>query len=304
VTFNDSKTRYADRWSDIWTPDQVRVHANDGKLVRVVEENRVAVFADYDLPRPEFLQVKNRDGFVMEAMIIKPSNFDPTKKYPVYQELYAGPHAQRVVNRWSSRNVFHQLLAQQGIVVWECDNKTASGKGAVSTWPLYKNFGPTELRDIEDGISWLKQQPWIDGDRVLLNGWSYGGFMVSYALTHSTMFKAGIAGGTVADWRDYDSVYTERYLLMPQNNPEGYKQSSPRFAAKDLHGDLLLLHGTIDDNVHLQNTIQFVWDLQQAGKTFEMMLYPKGRHGIRDKRSVSHLNRVIFDFAKRELLGE
>lgn len=303
ATFNESMTRYVDRWNDIRTPDQVRLYTSDGKLTRVIDENRATLLGEYELPQPEFLQVKNRDGFVMEAMIIKPTNFDPSKKYPVYQFLYGGPHAQQVVNRWRGQGgLFLQLVAQQGIIVWMCDNKTASGKGAVSTWPVYKNFGETELRDIEDGITWLKQQPYVDGDRVLLNGWSYGGFMVSYALTHSKMFSAGIAGGTVADWRDYDSIYTERYMLMPQNNPEGYKKSSPRFAAKDLHGNLLLLHGTIDDNVHLQNTIQFAWELQQAGKPFEMMLYPKARHGVRDKKSVNHLNHVIFDFTKRNLL--
>jgi dipeptidyl-peptidase-4 len=303
ASFNASMTRYVDRWNDINTPDQVRLYTSDGKLARVVDENRVTILGEYDLPRPEFLQVKNRDGFPMEAMILKPTNFDPSKKYPIYQFLYAGPHAQQVVNRWRGQSMlFMQLVAQQGIIVWQCDNKTASGKGAVSTWPVYKRFGETELRDIEDGISWLEKQPYVDSTRVLLNGWSYGGFMVSYALTHSTMFSAGIAGGTVADWRDYDTIYTERYLLMPQNNPEGYKLSSPRFAAKDLHGNLLLLHGTIDDNVHLQNTIQFAWELEQAGKQFEMMLYPKSRHGVRDRKLVNHLNRLMFEFTKRNLL--
>jgi dipeptidyl-peptidase-4 len=303
VKFNPSMTRYVDRWSDLRTPEQVRAHTSDGKVARVVNDNHVAALAEYELPWPELLTVKNRDGFVMEAMILKPSNFDPSKKYPVYQYLYGGPHAQQVVNRWKGQSMlFMQLVAQQGIIVWQCDNKTASGKGAVSTWPLYKNFGETELRDVEDGITWLEKQPFVDSSRVLLNGWSYGGFMVSYSLTHSKMFSAGVAGGTVADWRDYDSIYTERYMLMPQNNADGYKKSSPRFAAKDLHGNLLLLHGTIDDNVHVQNTIQFAWELQQAGKPFEMMLYPKARHGVRDKKSVNHLNRVIFDFVKRNLV--
>jgi len=303
VKFNPSMTRYIDRWSDIRTPEQVRAYSSDGKVARVINENHVAALADYELPQPEFLTVKNRDGFVMEATILKPSNFDPAKKYPVYQYLYGGPHAQQVVNRWKGQAMlFMQLVAQQGIIVWQCDNKTASGKGAISTWPIYKNFGESELRDVEDGITWLETQPYIDNTRVLLSGWSYGGFMVSYALTHSKMFSAGVAGGTVADWRDYDSIYTERYMLMPQNNADGYKKSSPRFAAKDLHGNLLLLHGTIDDNVHMQNTIQFAWELQQAGKPFEMMLYPKARHGVRDKKSVNHLNRLIFDFVKRNLL--
>jgi dipeptidyl-peptidase-4 len=305
ATFNPSMTHYADKWSDIVTPDQVRVYHADGKLAQVVDENKVAALAAYDFPKPEFLQVKTRDGFVMEAMIIKPSNFDPAKKYPVYQPLYAGPHAQTVRNAWdrsAARGRFHYLVAQQGVIVWMCDNRTASGKGAVSTWPVYKNFGELELRDIEDGITWLKSQPYVDGSRVVLHGWSYGGFMTSYALTHSTMFAGGIAGGTVADWRDYDSIYTERYMLMPQNNPDGYKKSSPRFAAKDLHGHLLLIHGTTDDNVHTQNTYQFAYDLQREGKQFELMMYPRTRHGVTDKKTIAHMQRLVLDFLQRELL--
>ena len=118
--------------------------------------------------------------------------------------------------------LYHQLLAQRGIVVWVCDNRSASGKGVESAWTVYKRLGETELADIEDGLGWLKQQPWVDGSRIGINGWSYGGFMTSYALTHSTSFAMGIAGGTVTDWRDYDSIYTERYMGMPQNNPDGY----------------------------------------------------------------------------------
>ena len=156
-------------------------------------------------------------------------------------------------NAWGgSQYMYHQLLAQHGIIVWICDNRTASGKGSrVRRGRLYRNFGEIELRDIEDGVSWLKQQPYVDGARIGIHGWSYGGFMTSYALTHSTSFVMGIAGGTVADWRDYDSVYTERYMGMPKNNPDGYRNSAPRFAAGDLHGALMLIHGTIDDNVHM-----------------------------------------------------
>lgn len=305
ATFSPSLRHYADKWSDIRTPDQVRVYRADGKLAQVVDENRVAALAAYDLPRAELLQVKTRDGFVMEAMLIKPPDFDPKKKYPVYQPLYAGPHAQRVKNEWdksATRGLLHYLVAQQGVVVWICDNRTASGKGAVSAWPAYKNFGELELRDIDDGLNWLKQQPYIDGDRILIHGWSYGGFMVSYAMTHSTMFAAGIAGGTVSDWRDYDSIYTERMMLKPQNNPEGYRKASPRFAAKNLHGRLLLIHGTTDDNVHAQNTYQFAYELQREGKTFEMMMYPRTKHGVTDKKTIAHMQKTVLEFIRRNLL--
>ena len=175
--------------------------------------------------------MKARDGFVMEAMMIKPPDFDPSKRYPVYQFTYGGPHSQEVKNVWQLQNMYHQLLAQQGIIVWICDNRTASGKGLESTWPVFKHFGEVELRDIEDGVSWLKQQRYVDGSRIGIHGWSYGGFMTAYALTHSTSFVMGIAGGTVSDWRNYDSVYTERFMGTPKENPEGYRNSSPRFAA-------------------------------------------------------------------------
>jgi dipeptidyl-peptidase 4 len=305
AVFNPSNTHYVDNWSDVQTPAQTRVHTNTGALAHVVDENKVAALSGYDIPRPEFLQIRTRDGFLMEAMLIKPPNFDPSKKYPVYQHVYGGPHVQRVLNRWdtnSLRGLFHPLVAQQGFVVFIVDNRSASGKGAVSAWPVYKNFGELELRDLEDAVAWLKQQPWIDGSRIAINGWSYGGFMVAYALTHSKTWSAGISGAPVLDWRDYDSIYTERYMRSPQNNPEGYRKSSPRFDAKNLHGRLLLIHGTTDDNVHAQNTLQFAYELQQLGKPFEMMLYPKTKHSVTNERTVFHLQQTVLDFLRRALL--
>ena len=242
----------------------------------------------------------------MEAVMFRPSNFDPSKKYPVYQLVYGGPHAPKVLNKWSGQGMqsllFLQLIAEEGAIAWIVDNRTASGKGAVSAWPIYKNLGELELRDLEDAAAWLKQQPYVDGSRMCLFGWSYGGFMVSYAMTHSKIFSAGIAGAPVTDWRDYDSIYTERIMLMPQNNPDGYRKSSPRFAAKDLHGDLLILHGTTDDNVHAQNTIHFAHELQQNGKVFEMMIYARTKHSVTDEKTVHHVQKTILDFVRRRIL--
>ena len=302
ANFNPSFTRYIDTWSDVTTPPQVRLHRADGGELRVIDDNPVTVLSEYRLAQPAFLQVQTRDGFVMEAMMIKPPDFDPSRRYPVYQHTYGGPHLQQVRNAWGGTTyLYHQMLAQKGIIVWICDNRTASGKGAVSTWPVYRNFGELELRDIEDGIAWLTEQPYVDASRIGINGWSYGGYMVSYALTHSAIFAMGIAGGSVTDWRDYDTIYTERYMQMPQNNPDGYRKSSPRFAAQDLNGQLLLLHGMIDDNVHVQNTLQFAYELQQAGKPFDMMLYPKSRHGIADPSLVKHMRTRMVDFIMKHL---
>jgi dipeptidyl-peptidase-4 len=195
-----------------------------------------------------------------------------------------------------STYLWYQLLAQHGVLVWVCDNRTASGKGAVSTWPLWKEFGKTELADIGDGLVWLKRNSWVDGERVGISGWSYGGFMTLYAMTHSKDFALGIAGGSVTDWHNYDAVYTERFLLTPQENPDGYERSSPVNDAENLHGKLLLVHGAIDDNVHPQNTMQMVYALQKAGKPFELMLYPKSRHGVTDEALVWHMREMMTEF--------
>jgi dipeptidyl-peptidase-4 len=302
ASFNSSGSYFIDSWSDVNTPAKVRVYDTNGKLVRAIDENKIDALSQYRLGKPEFLNVKTRDGFTMEAMMIKPPDFDPAKKYPVMSYTYSGPQAPQVRNQWGgSTYMFHQMLAQKGYIIWICDNRTASNKGVNSAWPLYHNFGELELRDLEDGFAWLKKQPYVDGSRIGIWGWSYGGFMTSYALTHSQTFKMGIAGGTVSDWRNYDSIYTERYMGTPQNNPEGYRKSSPVHFAKDLHGKLLLIHGAIDDNVHMANTLQFLYELQKAGKPVQLMVYPKSRHGVTDPVLLKHLRQMMMDFILENL---
>jgi dipeptidyl-peptidase-4 len=297
VSFNPTASHFIDSWNDVNTPTQVRLYDAAGKLVRPVDENKADALAKYKLGKVEFVKVKTRDGFNMEAMMIKPPDFDPSKKYPVWSYTYSGPQAPQVRNAWGgSTFMWHQMLAQKGYIIWMCDNRTASNKGVQSAWPLYKNFGELELRDLEDGFTWLKNQPYVDGSRIGLWGWSYGGYMTSYALTHSQTFKIGIAGGTVSDWRNYDTIYTERYMDTPQNNPEGYRKSSPVHFAKDLHGKLLLIHGAIDDNVHMANTVQFLYELQKAGKQVQFMIYPKSRHGVTDPVLVKHMRQMMTDF--------
>jgi len=302
ANFNPSMTAYLDTYSDVSTPPSTALYRADGTRVRVIDANEAPLMRDLRISKPEFVQVKTRDGFVMEAMMIKPPDFDPSKKYPVYEHTYSGPHAQQVRNAWSGATyLWHQFLAQHGVIVWICDNRSASGKGAESAYTSYKRMGEGELRDLEDGLKWLTSQPYIDGSRVALSGWSYGGFMTSYALTHSKMWSAGLAGGTVSDWRDYDSIYTERVMLMPQNNPEGYKATAPRWAAKDLHGNILLMHGTIDDNVHMQNTIQFIYELEKANKPYQLQVYPKSRHGVVDPALNAHMRAAMWKFIQENL---
>ena len=300
--FNPTATEYIDTWTDVNTPPEVVLRNHDGSAVRTIAENPVAALKDYKLGPTEFLHVKTRDGFTMEAQMIKPPDFDPSKKYPVMCFTYSGPHAQSVRNAWGGKNyMWHQMLAEHGYIIWICDNRTASGKGVQSTWPVFHNFGELELRDLEDGLSWLKGQPYIDGSRIGMWGWSFGGFMTSYALTHSKSFKIGIAGGTVSDWRDYDSIYTERYMGMPQKCPDAYSKSSVKLAAGNLSGKLLLIHGVIDDNVHMANTIQLIYALQNAGKQFNLMVYPKSRHGVTDPLLNKHLMQMMADFVMQNL---
>jgi dipeptidyl-peptidase-4 len=300
ATFSPSFTRYVDRWSDVTTPAQMRLHAADGAEIRVIEANPVRALAEYRTSRPEFVPVKTRDGGSMDAMLIKPPDFDPTRRYPVYQFTYAGPGASQVLNSWGGQSyMFYQLLAQSGVVVWVLDNRSASGRGVEAQWPVYGRLGEYELQDLEDGIAWLKQQPFVDASRIVLSGWSYGGFMTAYAITHSTSWSAGVVGAPVADWRDYDSVYTERLMKLPKNNPDGYRRTAPRLAADKLQAKMLLVHGTMDDNVHMQNSVQFAYELQRLGKPFEMMVYAKQRHGFSDPLLIKHVHQLEYDFVLR-----
>jgi len=302
ASFNKTFTHFTDTYSDATTPSQTRLYKSDGTLERIINENKVEVLSKYKLSKPEFLKVKTQDNFELEAMMIKPTGFDTSKKYPVMTFVYSGPHAPQVRNSWGgTTGMWYQMLAQNGYVILVIDNRTASGKGVKSEYGLYKNFGETELKDLEEGVSYLKSLPYVDGSRIGISGWSFGGYMTAYALTHSKNFKIGIAGGTVSDWSLYDSIYTERYMGTPQTNPEGYRKSSVLTAAKDLSGKLLLVHGVIDDNVHLQNTMQLALELQKAGKQFDLMLYPTARHGVTNPLQVKHMRQMMTDFILKNL---
>lgn len=302
ANFDPTFTYFTDTWSDVNTPSQVRLYKSDGTFIKVLHENKVAALGEYRLSKPEFMKINTRDGFEMEAVIIKPPDFDPTKKYPVLIFTYAGVHSPVVANRFSAtRNMWFQMLAQKGYIIWMCDNRTASGKGHKSAWLAYKNLGELELKDIEDGISYLRSTGYVDPGRIGMWGWSNGGFMTAYAMIHSKSFKMGIAGGTVSDWRLYDSIFTERVMLTPQNNPEGYEKSSVLKAAGNLHGRLLLVHGAMDNNVHPQHTTWLAYELQKANKQFDMMIYPTQRHGITDPAQNYHYYNMITEYVLKNL---
>jgi dipeptidyl aminopeptidase/acylaminoacyl peptidase len=264
----------------------------------MIDTNPVNALDEYRLGPLETFSIKTRDRGQMEASLIKPPDFDPQRRYPVWLMTYAGPQAPSLRRAWQGGRTFEQLLAQTGVLAFRCDPRSASGKGAESAWRAYRQLGVEELRDLEDAVAWLRAQPYVDASRIGISGHSFGGFMTAYAMTHSELFAAGIAGAPVTDWHSYDTIYTERYMDTPQENPEGYRRTSVVAAAEQLHGRLLLLHGAIDDNVHFQNTLHLVHALQSADKQFELMVYPESRHGLHG----GHYQRLMFDFIRRTML--
>ncbi|HEX9081760.1 MAG TPA: DPP IV N-terminal domain-containing protein, partial [Holophagaceae bacterium] len=282
VLFNPTFTAFVDTWSDIHTPPQSVLRAEDGRQLAELQANPAEAWKALAKGQITFQRVMTRDGVPMESLLVKPVGFDPTRKYPVFQSIYGGPLTPSVRNLWLPQMPWFQFLANHGIAVWVCDNRSASNQGPASAWGIYRNLGAQELRDQLDGLAWLKAQGWADMDRICLSGWSYGGFMTSYALTHSSAWKLGLVGAPVTDWHLYDSIYTERYMGLPADNREGYEASSVLKAAAHLHGRLLLLHGTLDDNVHPQNTIEFLDALQHANlPTPPLILLPGSDHSPR-----------------------
>ncbi|WP_162006595.1 S9 family peptidase [Roseimaritima sediminicola] len=253
-----------------------------------------------------WLTIPTEDGFDLPAYLIRP----PQERgrddalTPVLIETYGGPQAPSAVDRYAgTRYLYRQMLAQQGIAVLVTDNRSSAGRGIADTWAIHRRVGEVELADTLAAVEWLRERPWVDPDAIALRGWSFGGFLTAYAMTHSTAFAAGVAGGAPTDWRNYDAIYTERYMGLPEDNAEGYERTSVSKAAKDLHGALLLIHGELDDNVHPANTLQLVRALQDAGKPFEMMLYPGAQHGVRDPAQVYHMMQMVTRFLRRHLIS-
>ncbi len=282
------------------TPDSISLRKADGSLVRVLVPGQFDRLRHLDIVDPEFITLPvDADGVPgeLDAMLIKPAGFDPGIKYPVVVHVYGGPRTPRVRDRFDGqRYLWHQYLAQQGFVVFIVDTRSSSWRSSRQRWPIYRNLARHELADLEQAVGWLTCRPWVDAQRIGLWGWSYGGYLTACAMTHCHLFSAGIAGAPVTDWKNYDAIYTERYMGMPQDNPDGYASSSVLPAAGNLQGQLLLIHGTVDDNVHLSNTLQLAWQLQKAGKQFQLMVYPGNRHSIRDPEQQLHLYQMMTDF--------
>ena len=290
------------RWSDAETPGCVYLRDLEDNELRAVATSKPQMMRPYGVQAPEFFTVPTGDGFEMEAMLIKPADYDAAKRYPVVQFTYSGPHAPRVRDRWGGRDfLWHNLLAQQGYVVFCCDNRSASGKGRKFAKACWRKLGQSELADLSDGVDWLIEQGVADPARVAIWGWSYGGYQTLFNMTHSKKWAAGVAVNPVTDWRLYDTIYTERYGGLPSNNAEGYEMGSVTNAAKDLHGELMLVAGAMDDNVHMQNSLQFLHAMQQAQKDCDFMVYPRVRHGIGDLQQQIHLFTRFQNFLQEHL---
>jgi dipeptidyl aminopeptidase/acylaminoacyl peptidase len=291
-------------WSSRLTPPQAVLRKNDGSKLRALDDNSASDASDSGDPAREIVKIKTKDGFELEGELLLPANLDTSGEtlYPVWLVTYGGPHMPTISDSWRGGGGGAGLeagLVRDGYIVFRVDPSSASGKGARSAWRAYRKLGVQECEDINEAVAWLKQRPYVDGSRIGMSGHSYGGYLTAFCMTHSDLFAAGIAGAPVTDWHDYDSIYTERFMDTPQNNPEGYEASSVVKAANKLHGRLLILHGGIDDNVSVRNTMRFVHALQQANKDFELMIYPASRHGIFG----GHYSRLQQEFIRRVLGG-
>jgi dipeptidyl-peptidase-4 len=286
-----------DTWSSHSTRTSVVIRDTHGQISRQVHRATPPDEWDqFEFGDVRFGNVPLADGQTGRALFIFPPGFDDSQPHPVWLRVYGGPRYPKVKDAWNARLDDH-LLASQGIVVLRFDPQIAGGHGAAGAWKAHRQLGVEETRDIESVCAWLNTQTWANAARIGMSGHSYGGFLTSYLMTHSDCLAAGIAGSPVTDWANYDSIYTERYMGTPQENPNGYRNSSVVAAASHLHGRLLLVHGLRDDNVHPANTFQLVRALQEANKQFDLMIYPRARHGIHDQ----HYRRLQYDFILQSL---
>lgn len=303
ITMSPGFTYYVDTWSRASEPPTTRLFSTDGRLTRTLAENS-AVAARVDglgLQPPEFFQFETTDGVTLNGWMIKPADFDPSRQYAALLYVYGGPGSQTVTDSWGgSRYLWHQLLAERGIIVVSVDNRGTGARGRDFKKVTYLNLGEYETRDQAEAARWLAAQSYIDPDRIGIWGWSYGGYMTALSMMNSDRFAAGVSVAPVTDWRLYDTIYTERFMRTPQENPGGY-DNSPVHKADDLNGALLLIHGTGDDNVHFQNTVQLANALQAADKQFDLMIYPNRTHSISGGNTTVHLFTLITDWLVEKL---
>jgi dipeptidyl-peptidase-4 len=303
VTFSPDDRYYIDVFSNVATPPATSVCNVEGELLFTLFDSKEADITDYTLPAPEFFAITSREGVEFQCSMIKPPHFEADEKYPVLVYVYGGPHSQVVRNVWGgSGYLWHASLAQRGYIVFSLDNRGSFGKGPAWENPILKKMGNLELADQIAGVEYLKSLPYVDASRIGIWGWSYGGYMTCLALFKAPgVFAAGAAVAPVTDWRLYDSIYTERYMKQPKDNEEGYDDSAPLNFVDGLEVPFLLIHGTSDDNVHMQNSMRLIEKLVDEGKQFDLMLYPGKFHDIGGEAAKIHLYNKLTGFFERTL---
>lgn len=303
--FSANFSLFINTYSSITTPPRYTLHrSKDGKMLKEIVNNTPVLekLMEFGVTPKEFSTI-SVNGYDLNMWTIKPNDFNPDKKYPVLMFQYSGPGSQQVANRWYSGNDYwHFMLAQQGYIVVCVDGRGTGFKGANFKKITQKELGKFEVEDQIAAAKKLGELPYVDANRIGIWGWSYGGFMSSNAiLKGNEVFKAAIAVAPVTSWRFYDTVYTERYMTTPQENPSGYDQNSPIYHVDKLKGNYLLIHGSADDNVHVQNTMVMIEALVQANKQFEWAIYPDKNHGIYGGNTRIQLYTKMTEFLKENL---
>lgn len=299
----DSKY-YIDRYSNANTPSSTYLMNINGQKIRNLAVSDPDLFREYNLAETEFFMIRTEDGVELDAFMLKPSDFDETKKYPVLITQYNGPGSQSVNDSWGTPGTWEKMLSQNGIVIIGVDSRITAGKGSAYKKYAHKNLGYWETFDLTETVKYLRKLKYTDPENIAVWGWSYGGYTSALALMKaSDYFKAAIAVASVTDWRFYDNIYTERYMSTPALNPEGYYSSSVLNYTDNLKGNLLLIHGTADDNVHFQNSITLADKLIESNKQFRTMFYPGRDHGISGGNTREQLYEMMTEFLIESFSG-
>lgn len=299
---------FVNTWSDYNTPYVFTTRTREGKLINTIEDNKAVkqLVSDYGFCKREPFSFTTSEGVVLNGWMVKPKDFDANKKYPVIMHQYSGPGSQQVTNSWSAGSMgqggaFDSYLAQEGFIVVSVDGRGTGGRGSEFEKCTYLNLGNLESKDQVETALYVGSLPYVDKDRIGIWGWSYGGFNTLMSMSEGRgVFRAGVAIAPPTNWKYYDSVYTERYMRTPKENPDGYA-TNPVERASKLHGALLICHGTADDNVHPQNTYEYSEALVQADKDFRELFYTNRNHGIFGGNTRNHLLRQVAQFFKTEL---
>jgi dipeptidyl-peptidase 4 len=305
VSFTPGFKYYINNHSDINTPPVITVNDRDGKVVREIENNAKLkeTMKEYGFAKAEFFTFTTPDGITLNGWMLKPANFDPQKRYPVLFTNYGGPGSQTVLNSWGAVSSWNQMLVQSGIIMVSVDNRGTGARGEEFKKCTYLELGKYETLDQIEAAKYLGSLPYVDKTRMGMWGWSFGGYLTLSCLTKGAdWFSMGVAVAPVTNWKYYDNIYTERFMRTPKENEKGYEENSPINHADKLKGKLLLIHGMADDNVHPQNSYDFVTALVAANKQFDEQLYPNSNHGIyAGKNTTFHLYTRMTEFILKNL---